>query len=413
MTKWLYILLSAFLFSVSLLSCTKEELRDVTPKADDRVYFIYMAADNNLAYNAELNLEAIEKGASWPNIGDGRIIVFYDGSGTSKSKMLEFKAGPDRRGMRTVLRTYDEDMNTASPETFKFAVEEMKAFATADGRHVSSYILDVWSHGNSWEPGTPAPLSLFAEDEHAIMPTAVVNDGSYWMNLEDFAEAIEPGLFDAIVFAECYGAGVEMVYLLRDKTNYVIGSAAEMPVRGIQYDRALTYIFQEELDYEGFCRSYYDYWSVTDPYTATIAWFDCRAFSDQFIATMRNIYSSAEYSDAISRFNAAANVDAIGVQYYDRTQKPRRYYDLGDFVNAVFPGGGTLHDEFWRQYDKIVRYASSTPGIWSHYDGHEIDPARFSGMTTYMMLDRNDIGYDYNTKNTQYRQTAWYKAVYP
>lgn len=414
MVKRIFLLFTVLAAFAIYSSCTDEELVDPTPKADNRVYFIYMAADNSLGPVAESNLAAIELGATWPNIGGGRVFVFYDRNGMAPCQMLEFKAGPDRKGMRTVLRTYDEDMNTASPETLRFAVSEMKKYATADGRKVESYILDIWSHGDGWEPETPAPRTLSASDGMEIKPAAVVQDGSHWMNLEDFADALEPGLFDAVVFAECYGAGIEMVYLLRDKTKHVIGSAAEMPGMGVQYNRVLPYIFEKDFAYEKFCRSYYDYWSVTDPYTATIAWFDCSEFTDDFIATMRGIYSSNEYAQAIERFNSAPDVNSVGVQYYDRWQTPRRYYDLGDFVNAVFPNGGNLPNEFWQQYERIVKYSIATPEIWIGFNGgHTIDPARFSGMTTYIMLNRNDNGVNYAAKNTQYRQTSWYRAVYP
>lgn len=399
-----YFLLSLLAFIPALHGCVETELTYIPDRADDRVYFIYMAADNSLGRDgyALSNLSSIEKAVSWLNIGKGRVMVFYDPY-NSPCKMLEYKAGHDGKPTKTVLAEYS-DLNSASPATLRFAIDEMKKFATAGGRKVNTYILDLWSHGNSWEPMNPAPASA------TPAPRAVVQDGNYWMNLDDFTEAIEPGLFDAVIFAECYGSSLEMAYLMRNKTNYIIGSAAEMPAFGVQYDRVLPYVFQKETNYKAYCMSYYEYWKNTSPYTATIAWFDCKAFTDDFIGIMKEIYRSGEYSQLLGRMNSAESMSDFEVQFYDRPNRgPKKYFDLGDMVNQAFPDGGDLYQRFWNAFDKIVIYAISTDNMWEGM----ADSERFSGMTTYMTLDWSDYYTNYTSANNDYKKTTWYKVAYP
>lgn len=59
------------------------------------------------------------------------------------------------------------------------------------------------------------------EDAPGSMPHAE-------MELEEFAAAIPDGQLDFIVFEACLMAGVEVAYVLRGKTDYILSSAAEI-----------------------------------------------------------------------------------------------------------------------------------------------------------------------------------------
>ncbi len=48
------------------------------------------------------------------------------------------------------------------------------------------------------------------------------------MEISDFAAALGDCHFDFIVFEACFMAGVEVAWELREKTDYVVASAAEI-----------------------------------------------------------------------------------------------------------------------------------------------------------------------------------------
>ena len=238
MKKGLLRIVSLLFLTVLLVACNdkKDKHEYFPPRADDRVYFVYMAASaNNIRPFSEVNIADMKKAATKNNIGDGRIFVFYDQGNGKNTQMLEIKAGPDGNGMIEYLEDYGEDLDTGDPQTLIFALERMRYHAEQYGHVVDSYILDMWSHGDSWE--------LHSQTTNADMGISLMSvaadDGSY-LELEEFANAIEEFSnesdisFDAVIFAQCYGASIEMLYLLRNSTDIVIGSAPEMPMYGMQ-----------------------------------------------------------------------------------------------------------------------------------------------------------------------------------
>lgn len=425
MKKGLLRIVSLLFITALLVACDNKNDKHeyFPPRADNRVYFVYMAADNNLGPSrygySEANLQDIKKAATKKNIGEGRIYVFYDPGNGANTQMLEIKAGPGGNGMIEYLEDYGEDLDTGDPQTLIFALERMRYHAEQYGHVVDSYILDMWSHGDAWE------LHNRTTDADAgISLMSVATDGDSYLELEEFANAIEEFSnesdisFDAVIFAQCYGASIEMLYLLRNSTDIVIGSAPEMPMYGMPYHKVLPAIFAPTFDYEGvvdgYC-SFYDNYPLNDEYqsivwrkSGTLAAFDCNAFTDEFVATMRNIYASDAYREALENFSAASLASSggeMGVQTYSWTT-PYKYFDVGDFVNKIEDLSPDLRAAFWEGMNDIVLCKRTGGKIF--YDYMVIDPNRFTGMSTYIMLDTDR----YITKNYQYKNTAWYKAVY-
>lgn len=398
---------------VALSACHEKKHGEYfPPRADKRVYFIYMAADNSLSPNAVRNLSDIKQSVTRKNAGNGRVIVFYDKPGAN-TQLLEFKAGTDGNCTETLLKDYGEDLNTGDIATFELALSDMREYAERNGRKVDSYILDMWSHGDAWEVRSRGAESA------GIMPLSVAADGYSYLELEEFVEAIEPGLFDAVVFAQCYGASVEMLYLLREKTDLVLGSAPEMYVYGVPYHLVMQSIFAPVFDYAGYIEAYYQYYKDNNASwkSGSMAAFDCTAFTDEFVTVMRDIYASQEYGDKLvelSRQSESSSGNGIDIQTYSNNSTdyygniPFKYFDIGDFVNYLYPSdmesGFALRNQFWTCMDRIVLYKRTTGRVFEM----PIDPDKFSGMSTYIMLDNRY----YTSLNNQYRQTSWYSAVY-
>lgn len=388
------------------------------PRADKRVYFIYMASDNNLYGYAINNIDDIVKTATKRNIGKGRIFVFYDRPGLP-TQLLEFKAGADGRGERKVLWEApassgdNGDLNTALPSTFADALDLMVQYATAGGQVVDSYILDMWSHGDAWE-----------QHSRAVAPRSVGNDGNYFLELEDFVDCLDPGLFDAVVFAQCYSASIEMLYLLSEKADLVLGSAPEMPAYGMPYAKVLPYIFAPVFDYKGIVDAYCGFYDNMTLFeyngqghfwrnSGTMAAFDCSAFTPEFVTTMQNIYDTQAYHETLTALSNASNSSSggqIGVQSYNYRDNNNmsvfKYFDVGDFVNNITGLDAGLKSEFWGHMNRIVAYKRTGGRVF--YNAYPIDRNKFTGMSTYIMLD-NDY---YTLVNGKYARTLWYQRVF-
>ncbi len=419
----LFISLTIVLF----LGCEKKEEGIWNRQSKDaRTVFIYMAADNSLGqygYDEE-NIENLIKGATAANIGKGRIVVYQDpANGTPR--LLGIHAGSNGLGKMEVLRSYPEQ-NSAEASTLVAAIADMKRYAPA-----SSYGLILWSHGLNWQSSEkkttqstrkwdedagvettqdsdpkaerlmriPGLLTRsFAEDQN----TGTAGEDAY-MEISDLATALPTGMFDYIIFDACYMGSVEVAYSLKDKTNYLVASPAEILANGMPYDRILSHLFavSPRLGAGGVAQEFYDFYAAYDPYgdgdirykSATIALYDCTAM-ERLAEVMSRIIHQEQMQLPLS--------SAYGIQYYDRTNSLHMMYDLRGFVRALLAESDPLREEFERAEAAVVQYKATTGRIFSML----IDPAKYSGITTYIPL------LSLPQTNVDYQTTDWYKRVY-
>lgn len=162
---------------------------------------------------------------------------------------------------RTTLKRYAE-INSASPDNLRGVLEEIIGRYPAD-----SYGLICFSHASGWLPqGALNDLEGFGRARPAGT-RSIFEDSGCEMPLADFGGAlILPGgrKFDFIVLEACFMAGVEVAYELKDKTDHIVASTAEMLSDGFVdvYPEGLSLLMQPEPDLRGFAHSYFQVWNA-------------------------------------------------------------------------------------------------------------------------------------------------------
>lgn len=290
-------------------SCLKEEA-DNRQQLPERTILFYMAGDNSLSGETQEKVDALA--SAWNIKGENRLLVFQDRGGEYAPRLLEIKTGADGKGTIEVLEEY-KDGNSASIKVFVRVLNDMVRYCPS-----SDYGLVLFSHSSGW-----FPAGTFAQ------PRSVVTDGDTEFELVDFARAIPNGQFRFIIFESCLMAGAEVAYELKDKTDYILASSAEILSPGFTplYGKMLECLYKTAPDLTGFAGEYYDYCNRLsgDNRSATVSVVSTAGI-DQLKSLLARAESHVEHWEWVERDD---------IQHFDRRAKDYLFYDLEGYIKTI------------------------------------------------------------------------------
>lgn len=253
MKKIFLLLVMTTLFTACHKDNDSEE--DVTP---ERTILVYVAGDNNLSNYADLDLKEM-KTASLKLGNRQRLIVYVDQADNNTPPFFaRIKDGQYVDSVST------EESLTADPAVLEKALRYMRTNYPA-----KSYGLVLWGHGTGWllsnddidYPNYPQSRAYGGDTGNNSTASA----GKYWMNIQPLARAIANGMDGTpltFVMGDCCSFGsIEIAYELRNVTEYVIGSPAEIPDDGAPFDLIIPEMFNTSSDfYKSVVDVYYDFY---------------------------------------------------------------------------------------------------------------------------------------------------------
>lgn len=378
-----YIIAFIFILS-SFLSCSDEvPVPDPSDNPVDRTVLIYMAADNNLSTFAYNNIDLILKGATAANLGGGNLLVYFDPIDQTP-QLLHITKGKDGKAVQTVIKTYEEQ-NSVSPTVLRNLIDEVVKDYPAE-----SYGLVLWSHGTAWFPST-----IFS------MLRSFGQDGSDVMEIDQLQAALPDKVFDFILFDACYMASTEVIYALRNKADYIIGSPTETMAYGFPYEKILTPMFQETIDLESICREFYEYYDQQDDYnrSGTVS-LSATAPMQKLAGIVKEIVNGKEETIYNLPINEMQHLEHL-------TGTLHALYDLDDYIRRL--ATPEQYAKFSQCLDEVVLYKQHTPSAtytYGGFTGTQVAIHHFSGHSIYVPQKALD------SLNEWYKKTDWYKAVY-
>lgn len=360
---------------------------------------IYIAADNNLAYNAERNIQEIMAGdvPAYFNEGSGDVLLVYADIRGEKPRLMRISKDAYGAVSQEVLVEY-EPQNSLSDSVMG------SVLAYAAGLFPSQEnSLVLWSHGTGWLPegyysnptvvgadGQAVPVGV-SEDPYAGYVKSFGADGGYEMDIKDLADAL-PVHYRYILFDACLMGGVEVAYELKEKCDFLVVSAAEVLAAGFPYRQAIGDMMDGSMaSLQSVCDKYCDYYSEDG---ATVALIDAGSL-DRLAVTCREIFRNGGV-------DSIPNLDMSLLQGYFR-QNRHWFYDLDDFMTRIAPDEVLLED-FRNALAMSVVYKRATEDFV--LGGIVQFPIKtFSGLSTYVPNPENPVLDDY------YRTLAWNQAV--
>jgi hypothetical protein len=238
-------------------SCSKNDDPEPTPEppVSGHTVLVYMAAENNLNSFAKSDLEEMKEGSK-KLTENNKLIVYVDEANSDRTPFLaRVKNG------ELIDTVYMAETLTADPEVLETVLR-----TTKEKYPSKSYGLLLWGHASGWLISNDSveynQSRAYGGDNGYNTSTSM---GRYWMNIPSMAKAIANGIGKdrlRFIMGDCCNFGcIEIAYELRNVTDYVIGSPAEIPDDGAPYNIIVPDWFDDSyLFYRQVIDDYYNFY---------------------------------------------------------------------------------------------------------------------------------------------------------
>ncbi|MCD8208744.1 MAG: clostripain-related cysteine peptidase [Bacteroidales bacterium] len=340
----IYRLTVAALALLCLISCDKHS-SSISYKdkiySDRKILILYSAAHNSLSSDNWDNMEDLIRHSDLHTddpAADAILIYSHSGYSAPNPAKSSYLIYPhlDWSGSLVIdtLATYPSSTISATASTLNMVLTFIRDNFPAD-----EYGLVFSSHGTGYVPAGYYSNSTSYENDYT--PAAAKSIGQdyyssseiYEINLEQFAEAI-PMYLKYIAFDACLMGGIETAYQLRDKTEWLIASQAEILAEGMDYKTMASYLMaRPNDDLAGFCENYYNHYNALsgDYQSATMSLVNCSKLEPLAKICSELFPKYREELDAL---------DHNEIQRY-YTYSYHWFFDLGDIVEHL----GCTEDE--------------------------------------------------------------------
>ncbi len=366
-----------------LPGCTSED----EPKRNtvSRTVLVYMLSDNDLGYPHQYdskNIDDMMQVAAAGELNGGNLIVYRDGY-DSNPQLLQITQDKRGNAEKRIIREYP-NRNSASTEVMRSIIAE-----TIELFPAKEYGLILWSHSTGWVPGNSS-LALSPARREGPPTRSFGKDDTYYMELDELADAIPDRQFRFILSDACFMGSIECAYQLRNKTDYYMASAAEVMGAGMPYALTIPALFEYQLDLKKVGEAIYTHYNaLSGAYrTATIGLLDCHK-----LETLAEAVESILYNHRGDAMPTLSNV-----QHFDR-RTPYICFDLRDFFSQI-----TTDEELVsldQALSQTVLYQAATPAILG-----DVSVYTHCGLTCYV------LGTGDATLDRYYRTLDWYERVY-
>ena len=376
--------------------------------AAERTVLVYLAGKNNLSQSLQTNLEQMKAGSRL--IGNNTLLVFVRRDMQGEKPWL----ARVNNGELTDSVSLDDmgfgksNMQACNPEL----MEQVMRYAFSH-YPANEYGLVLGGHSTGWlideEPGQTRAFGVDNGDGYTYS-----RKNKRWMNVPTMARVLERVPHLKFIFADCCNfMCLETMYELRNVTDYIIGSPAEIPAEGAPYEQIIPALFEKN----AFCSSvigiYYRAQNGELPLSAVKT-----SAIDQLASATRNALDMVQakigngYADTQGLIHYGYSGSSI--QFH---QEYNLFYDAGDFFRSQLSESDYLQ---WKQaLDKTViekRFAKQwrTCMTWRYiYSDFEMTEEKYHGVSMYIPQDANtEYGIYYAQNNEDIKQLKWYQSVW-
>ena len=346
-----------FLFA----SCSKDGGDGpLPPDKTERTVLIYMAGENNLTvYNGYrylyYDLQEIIEGSK--QLKDNqRLFVFVDSLNTNSQQASNPFIMEVHGGKTYIRKQFTSDFYSCDPKKFREVIDWVIGNGEAD-----SYGMVLWGHANGWvvsndsieENAQSRGTRTYGQDN------GTDTGGSLKiMNITQMARAMKGLPKMDFIFADCCNMMcAEVGYVLRDATEYLIGSPAEIPSEGAPYDIMVPLFFKSGSDsYRNLMETYYNYFLeenshiYTNPFSVPMSVIHTRYIGELVEATREIL---GRFTSPIPAYPEYLNLSASDIAFYMYFDAPLMY-DMYALIKA-----NTSEEDFlkWQEiYKKAVPY---------------------------------------------------------
>ena len=389
MSRHLTLLLAAALM---LTACHKDKHDDEPQQPATQSVLVYIAGDNNLQQFIIDDVKQMMEGSKL--LGkDCNLLLFVDQKG-KRPYFMKLENGDTLR-----VKTLEEEVKSSNAETLRSAMKWM-----VDNYEARNYGLVLWGHADGWvvwQPAQSRPRRSYGQD---------TTGGEEWMNISEMADALATLPHLRFIFADCCCFQcVESAYELRHVTDYLIGSAAEIPGEGAPYQTVIPHLFDQREDFYALvCDDYFEQVSVG--YQEPVSVVKSSEMDQLAQATRAALTQSLQpISEQGENY---PDVEGL-IYYYDQT-----LFDMQDFMLSHAPEH--VYTEWKRTFDKAVVYKKMAE-VWlanhipyldkseTMFRDFNVTAERYGGVS--MFVPQNRYTTFIQRQNERIKKMEWYSAA--
>ena len=375
--------------------------------ASERTVLVYLAGKNNLSKLLQTNLEQMKAGSK--HIGNNTLLVFVRRDIQGEKPWL---ARVSNGELTDSVSLDDMGIGTGNMQACNPDLME-QVIRYAFGHYpANDYGLVLGGHSTGWligqEPNITRAFGVDNGDGYANS-----NNNKRWINVPTIARVLERVPHLKFIFADCCNfMCLETMYELREVTDYIIGSPAEIPAEGAPYEQVIPALFEKNT----FCSSVIDIYYRTQNGELPL--------SAVKTSAIEQLASATRYAlDLVQAKNGNGYADTQGLIHYGYSgssiqfhQEYNLFYDAGDFFRSQLSESDYQQ---WKQaLDETVvekRFAKQwkTCMKWGYiYSDFEITEEKYHGVSMYIPQDPNtEYGKYYAQNNEDIKQLKWYQSV--
>ena len=212
-----------------LPGCSRSLVEDNEPTPKPlarRTVIVYMVADNQPYLPVQQ--DTTEMVAAKNLIPEDVNFVLYLDDRLHHPTIYELSA----KGGMKLCRQYADELSTTDSLVMLNALRDIQRYFPAQ-----HYGLTLWSHATGWAPErNSARQKTFGKDQTPGSTTTQKMEMEIPVLRDVLAQMPK---FDYIFFDACFMQGIEVAYELRNVTDWIVGSPAEIPGPGAPYQRLI------------------------------------------------------------------------------------------------------------------------------------------------------------------------------
>ena len=395
-----------------LTSCKKDDPEKAEP-LPQRTVLIYIAGENNL--NSVIKSEMDEMKVGSKSIGNNCLLVYVDGA---KSGELPYLARINEGEICDSVSISDMGISSKDEYSSDPAVME-SVLRYAFSNHKSEnddYGLVLWGHASGWliddslaynamsrmnvsVSGRAKPRKAYGGDTG---DNSTSTTGRYWLNIPTLASLLGKVPHLKFIFADCCNFQcLENAYELRNVTDYIIGSPAEIPDIGAPYNTVVPAMFESTTFAESVIDRYYE--QAIGGRKTPLSVIKTSGMNDLAAATRTALLSFVPTLDS-------PYPDMTGIIHYYYYY---RYHDANNFMLKYAPAD--IYTSWKQAFDNVVvhRLLSEhwvTNRLWDgYYYDFQVTEETYGGAS--MFVPQSPYVDDYSSYNSNIRKMAWYYAA--
>jgi hypothetical protein len=366
------LMVQAFFFA-----CERDDSPVESPPASNRrTVLVYLGTDNNFRAEAAQKTGQLKSG--WNKNIDGNLLVYADAGACPA--LIHMYAHPQKGNMADTVEIYPPE-NSAGAATLTRVLNRVREY-----RPAASYGLVVLSHATGWLPATMS-------DPSPQLRSVILDNGTtetnHYMELADFAAAI-PYQMDFIIFDACFMGSVEVCYELKEKTDYIVASPAEVVSPGFVYSTMPVRLFTyPQADLQGVAQDFYGYFNAQSGLF--------RSATVSMVRTAGLDAVAGIFKEIAGQASNEKDINLNDIQTFGYGQQ-KIYFDLGDCAKHLSPDS---YHEFIAALDGCTVYKAYTDSYYTAGAATLLPIRSFSGLSVYIPQSA------YPEANAKYRELKW------